>query len=265
MKAIGDEHRVGEDFLHRIDVTFVQIGADSPNHSFDPFGNAFQKFSDRYFQAVGQDGYDLDLSISHSGRHQHHEISMPLAQRDLIQTELSDLVQNTPIQTMLDPTIQQSFDLFVTEIFFEAHILDRRIDQLQEETAFEGPSIGAVRRIPLQLLRGGRLVLTIQTPVSLRPQPEIRPPLQNWQMAQRNRFIVSMRFGDDLPTLPALSSFDRALNRDHDIAAVVGFRPQHPDIGNAQRECDLYGCLIVWLLAFHSYIMPIRAGDDHKI
>src|SRR5262245_36352317 len=130
MKAVCDDHRLRENFLHGVDVAFIQIGADSANDSLDPPGNALQEFSDYRFRAVGQDSHDLDFSINHSGRHQHHEISMPFAQRDLIQTELSDLLQDAPIQSILNPTIQQGFDLFVTDIFFDADILDRRIDQL---------------------------------------------------------------------------------------------------------------------------------------
>jgi hypothetical protein len=74
-----------------------------------------------------------------------------------------------------------------------------------------------------------------------------------------------MKFGNDLSTLTASGSFECALDCNHNVAALVRLYPQHPDIWNIQGKSDLHYCLIAWLVAFHSCIMPNQTGDNHKI
>src|SRR2546426_12562359 len=129
---------------------------------------------------------------------------MALLQRNLIQPQDRHAPHLFPPHLPADPAIHYRFDRFVPEVFFDPDILNRGMNQLQEQIFLIGFGVGTFRCIPRELLGGGWSPFTPWTPIAFRAQADIDAPAQNGEMAERDRLIESVQLRNHTPTLATL-------------------------------------------------------------
>src|SRR5712691_6499910 len=126
-----------------------------------------------------------------------------------------------PLDFSLNRTINDTHDRFITDIFFDAGILNGTIDQAQQNLFFIGFGKGTPWSIPRECLGGGRVPITMEALIAFWAKMNKSFPAQNGQMSERDLTIFTIKLGGHLATpmtrRPFNSAFYGDLNMTHAI------------------------------------------------
>jgi len=98
---------------------------------------------------------------------------MPFFQRDLVHPDDLHGFDLAPIHRCPDMPVEYAFDGTLSNVMFDADILKGAVDKGQQDILLKGFGERTFRRIPLQFLGRGWLVIALLALVSLWPHDNI--------------------------------------------------------------------------------------------
>src|SRR6266508_2570915 len=133
-------------------------------------------------------------------------------------------------------TINDTHDCFITDILFDTYILNSTIDQAQQSLFFLGFGKGTPWGRPRELLRGGRVAMTMEALRTFWTKTHRGFPAQNGQMSSSDLTIFTIKLGShsakSMTRRPLKRPFDGNLNRAEE-------KPRHIfDSHNGAVECN---------------------------
>ena len=148
MIAIYHNHHWSQNFLDGLDVGFPHISANGVDSTLQSNRHTRQKGFDGFFVAGGQHRQHFHLTMLELSRDNDHIIITSFFQSDLIQPNHFQPVKRTPINLDGHITIDYPDHRFIAQIFFDGHILNGAIDQLQQDLLLIGFGMATFGMIP---------------------------------------------------------------------------------------------------------------------
>ena len=88
-----------------------------------------------------------------------HKVAMAFEERNLVDPHSRERFEGVPINATRDPAVEDAQQRVVAHILFFGDIAERAVDQLDDQVALVGFGMQRIRVIPVELLRGRRMVV----------------------------------------------------------------------------------------------------------
>ena len=121
----------------------------------------------------------------------------------------------------LNMTINDTHDGFITDILFDTSILNSTIDQAQQYLFFIGFGKGTPWGIPRELLRCGRVAMTMEALITFWTKTNRGFPAQNGQMSSSDLTIFTIKLGSHLATSMTRRPFNSAFHGDLNMTKTI--------------------------------------------
>ncbi len=163
MEAIHHNGRIGQGFLHRGDRAFPHVGTYRLDVLPMGFRNRLQPGRDRRLHAIRQ--YRQHQHASRCGLRGDNSdiVAATPGQGNLVNPQHGKRLQHVPVNTGGNLAIQDAQQRVITDIFPGDAIADGAVDQLNNQMPLIGFGMQRVGVVPVQLLRRGRLAVTVGT------------------------------------------------------------------------------------------------------
>ena len=146
---------------------------------------------------------------------------MTFFQRYLVETNHISAGHIFPIDISLNITINDTHDRFITDIFFDADILNSTIDQAQQYLFFICLGKGTAWSIPREYLGGGRVAMTMEALIAFRAKTNKSFPAQNGSMSSRDLTIFTIHLGGHRATPMTRRPFNSAFHGDLNMTQAI--------------------------------------------